>query len=176
MTPLLPESQLVLLAPGQASNRKTSSWKRSNGFIQKISNWNGRLMPPHRTILLELEFRWLLLVAQTVKRLPAIQETRFDPWVGKIPWKRQWQPTPVLLPRKSHGWRSLVGYSPWGREQSDTTERLWLSLYYWKVREWSQTLPGSHHPQKGYVNFFLQAFTSGCGQDVSCELNTGILA
>ena len=39
-------------------------------------------------------------------------------------WRRQWQPTPVLLPGKSHGWRSLVGCSPWGREESDTTERL----------------------------------------------------
>ena len=39
-------------------------------------------------------------------------------------WKRQWHPTPVLLPGKSHGWRSLVGCSPWGREESDTTERL----------------------------------------------------
>jgi len=36
-------------------------------------------------------------------------------WVGKIPWRRKWQPTPVFLPGKSHGWRSLVGYSPWGR-------------------------------------------------------------
>ena len=48
----------------------------------------------------------------------------FDPWVGKIPWRRQWQPTPALLPGKSHGWRSLVGYSPRGREESATTERL----------------------------------------------------
>ena len=38
--------------------------------------------------------------------------------------RRQWHPTPVLLPRKSHGWRSLVGCSPWGREESDMTERL----------------------------------------------------
>ena len=38
--------------------------------------------------------------------------------------KRQWHPTPVLLPGKSHGWRSLVGCSPWGREELDTTERL----------------------------------------------------
>ena len=41
-----------------------------------------------------------------------------------IPWRRKWQPTPVHLPRKFHGWRSLVGYSPWGRKESDTTERL----------------------------------------------------
>ena len=44
------------------------------------------------------------------------------PWVGKIPWKRKWQPTPVFLPGKSHGWRSLVGYSPWGSKELDTTE------------------------------------------------------
>ena len=39
-------------------------------------------------------------------------------------WRRQWHPTPVLLPGISHGWRSLVGCSPWGRQESDTTERL----------------------------------------------------
>ena len=40
-----------------------------------------------------------------------------------LPRRRRWHPTPVLLPGKSHGWRSLVVYSPWGREESDTTER-----------------------------------------------------
>ena len=39
---------------------------------------------------------------------------RFDPWVGKIPWRRKWQPSPVFLPGKSHRQKSLVGYSPWG--------------------------------------------------------------
>ena len=39
-------------------------------------------------------------------------------------WRRKWQPTPVLVPGKSHGWRSLVGYSPWGLKESDRTERL----------------------------------------------------
>ena len=39
----------------------------------------------------------------------------FNPWVGKIPWRRKWQPTPVFLPGESHGQRSLAGYSPWGR-------------------------------------------------------------
>ena len=42
--------------------------------------------------------------------------------VGKILWRRKWQLTPVLLPGESHGWRSLVGYSPWGCKESDTTE------------------------------------------------------
>ena len=48
----------------------------------------------------------------------------FDPWVGKIPWRRKWQPTPVFLPGEAHGQRSLVGYSPQGRKDSDTTEPL----------------------------------------------------
>ena len=48
----------------------------------------------------------------------------FDPWVRKILWRRKWQPTPVFLPGKSHGQRSLVGYSPWGHNESDTTEQL----------------------------------------------------
>ena len=40
------------------------------------------------------------------------------------PWRRKWQPTPVLLPGKSHGRRAIVGYSPWGHKESDMTERL----------------------------------------------------
>ena len=47
----------------------------------------------------------------------------FDPWVGKIPWRWKWQPTPVFLPRKSHGQRSMVGYSPWDHKRVVT----WLS-------------------------------------------------
>ena len=46
----------------------------------------------------------------------------FDPWVGKIPWKKAWQPIPVFLPGESHGQRSLAGYSPWGPKESVTTE------------------------------------------------------
>ena len=44
---------------------------------------------------------------------------KFDPWVGKIPWRWKWQPTPVFLPGEAHGWRSLVGCSPWGHRESD---------------------------------------------------------
>ena len=46
----------------------------------------------------------------------------FNPWVGKIPWRTVWQPIPVLLPGESRGQRSLVGYSPGGHTESDTTE------------------------------------------------------
>ena len=47
---------------------------------------------------------------------------KFDPWVGKIPWRRVWQPTPVFLFAESHAQRSLLGYSPQGLKESDTTE------------------------------------------------------
>ena len=60
-------------------------------------------------------------VAQTVKNLPAVQ-AGFDPWVGKIPWRRKWQPTPVFLPGESHRQKSLAGYNPRGCKESDTTE------------------------------------------------------
>ena len=49
---------------------------------------------------------------------------RFNHWVGKMPWRREWLPTPVFLPGKSHGQWNLVGYSPWGFEELDMTERL----------------------------------------------------
>ena len=62
---------------------------------------------------LQTPLRGTSLVAQTVKRLPTMRETGFNPWVGEILWRRKWQPAPVLLPGKSHGWRSLAGYSPW---------------------------------------------------------------
>ena len=72
-------------------------------------------------------------------------------------WRRQWQPTPVLLLGKSHGQRSLVGCSPWGREESDMTERL-LSLFtfmHWR-RKWQPTpvfLPGESHRQRSLVGY-----------------------
>ena len=46
----------------------------------------------------------------------------FGPWVGKIPWRKKWQPTPVFLPEKSHGQRSVVGYSTKGCKELDVTE------------------------------------------------------
>ena len=51
-----------------------------------------------------------------------IQETGVDPWVRKIPWSRKWQPTPVFLPRKFHGQRSIADYRPWGPIESDTAK------------------------------------------------------
>ena len=48
----------------------------------------------------------------------------FDPWVGTIPWRRKWQPTPVFLPGKFHRQRNLAGYSPWGCIELDMNEQL----------------------------------------------------
>ena len=67
-------------------------------------------------------------LAQMVKNLPVIRRPRFKPWVGKILWRREWQSIPVFLPGESHGQRSLVGYSPRGCKESDTTEQPTLSL------------------------------------------------
>ena len=63
--------------------------------------------------------------------------------VRKIPWRRKWQPTPVFLPGKSHGQRSLVGYCPWGHKGSDMTEQL-----------------NSNNNKNDLLNFFLKIETS----------------
>ena len=59
-----------------------------------------------------------------VIQLVKIKTKSFNPWARKISWRRKWQPTPVLLPGKARGWRSLVGYSPLGHKELDTTEQL----------------------------------------------------
>ena len=61
-------------------------------------------------------------MAQLVKNLPAMWETWVQTLGQEDLWRREWQPTPVLLPGKSHGQRSLVGYRPWGLKELDTTE------------------------------------------------------
>ena len=67
---------------------------------------------------------WASLVAQWVKehawQCGRPRRHGFDPWVGKIPWRRAWQPTLVFLPGEAHGQRSLAGYSPWGLQKSRT--------------------------------------------------------
>ena len=62
------------------------------------------------------------LIAQSVESACSAGDLGLIPGSGRSPWIRKWQPTPVFLPGESHGWRSLVGYSPWVRKQSDTTE------------------------------------------------------
>ena len=65
-------------------------------------------------------------VALVVKNLLAnagdLERYEFDPWIGKIPWRRAWQPTPVFLPGESHGQRTLVVYHLQGCKESGMTE------------------------------------------------------
>ena len=72
-----------------------------------------------------------------VKNLP-MQEIQFDPCVGKIPWRRKWQPTPVLLPGKSHGQKGLVSCSPWGHKSQTrfgdwTTKNIYQRTVGWFI-------------------------------------------
>ena len=75
----------------------------------------------------------------------------FDPSVGKIPWRREWQPTPVLLPRKPHEWRNLVGYSTWGCKESDTTERLHFHFHH----VFNVVTKRRHQTKTGFEFFFV---------------------
>ena len=63
-----------------------------------------------------------LVVKNPLAQYRRHKRLRFNPWVGKIPWRQAWQPITVFLPGKSHGQRSLEGYHPHGRKESDTTE------------------------------------------------------
>ena len=74
-------------------------------------------------------------------------ERGFNPWVGKIPWRRAWQPTPIFLPGESHGQGSLPGYSQWGRKESDTTEGL-SRIQYMSTPAFFTALEGSPEPQE----------------------------
>ena len=71
----------------------------------------------------------LFLVKQQQKNQPIMQETGFDPWVRKTPWRREWLPIPIFLPGEFYGQRSLAGCSSWSAKESDNTERLSLSLF-----------------------------------------------
>ena len=73
------------------------------------------------------------LVAQMVKKLPALQKTGLDPWVGKIPWRKEWLLTPVFLPGEFHGQRSLVGYTSRCYKELDVIEQLTLSLLVYLI-------------------------------------------
>ena len=76
----------------------------------------------------------------------------FDPWVRKIPWRRKRQATPVLLPGKSHGWSSLVGYGPWGHKELDTTEQLHLFHSVWQsLSPFKSLLMTQFHSFYGWV-------------------------
>ena len=70
-----------------------------------------------------LQYSWASLVAQLVRIHLPCRTPGFNPWVGKIPWRREWLPTPVFWPGEFHGL-----YSPWGRKELNTSEQ--LSLHF----------------------------------------------
>ena len=77
------------------------------------------------------------LIAQTSRACLQRRRPRFDSWVGKIPWRRKWKPSPVFLPGKSHGWGSLAGCSPWscrvGHNWATNAVTLYISLYHFSL-------------------------------------------
>ena len=111
---------------------------------------------------LETQHRWIVrcplqAVAQAVKNLPAMQETRVRSLDREDPLEKK-LPTSVFLPGEFHGQRSLVGYTPWGGKEVDTAEWLTLSLFhthscscsirFWqkRTRKWTTLLSGSNSP------------------------------
>ena len=106
----------------------------NEGNIRDKGSIPGSGRSPGEGIGYPLQYSWASLVAQTVKESDYkgihLQCGRpgFNPWAGKILWRRAWQPTRVFLPGEFRGHRSLVAYSPWGRKESDMTEPLTFSL------------------------------------------------
>ena len=104
-----------------------------------------------------------------VKNLLQCKRPKFDPWVRKIPWRREWLHTPVFFPGKSHGQRSLAGYSSWGRKKSDRVE--WLTLLRLKLLSSYSTSMwrGYHHKRSKQCDEegFSQPVFSSCGSQRS---------
>ena len=66
------------------------------------------------------------VIKESTSQCKRHRKWEFSPWVRKVPWRRKWQPTPILLPGKSHGQRCMVGYNPWGYKELDMTK--WSAL------------------------------------------------
>ena len=118
-------------------------------------------------------------MAQRVKRLSAMQETQIrslgqeDP-----PWRRKWQPTPVLLPGKSHGQRSLVGYSRGGHKESDTTEQLHVHVNFSSYHDFAFSV-NSHgiHPfaQSKVLDYFPSYLTCNMSSNSAVSSSRDVL-
>ena len=90
-----------------------------------MGGWEGR----REALSWPQPWEWLLSLLSPFGGFPCSSDSKefacqckrpgFNPWVRKVPWERKWQPSPVFLPGKFHGQRSLVGYSPWGHKESE---------------------------------------------------------
>ena len=85
---------------------------------------------------------WYLSGKESACQCRRCRQHQFHPWSGKIPWRKKWQHAPVFLPGESHGQRSLVGYSPWGCKELDTTKLLTLLFSYNKMVYLGEHSPG----------------------------------
>ena len=118
------------LEKGQATHSSILAWRipwtvQSQGITKNLTN------------LSDFQFHKGFPGGLLVKNLPAnageSKRHGFDPWVGKIPQRRKWQPTPVFLPGKSYGQRSLVGYSPQGHKELETADQLNMHTWHQKM-------------------------------------------
>ena len=134
----------MAIVPAQKRKRRKRSAQRP------ASETSASTCCSHHSLISGKQISRASQVAQMVRNSPAMQETRFDPWVGKIPCRRAWQPTPVCLPGKSYGQRSLAGCKSMGLQR--VTERLTLSV---SNRFPSQKLLHSRSPVCGNINLFL---------------------
>ena len=119
----------------QGSGGPCSVWRLQDGSLPASSSlwrlqeclglWQHHCPPGLPSVCLWLPMASYACQCRRQKRLG------FDPRVGKIPWRRKWQPTPVFLPGESHGQRNLVGYSPWDRKRVRCdlmTKQQWIVL------------------------------------------------
>ena len=81
----------------------------------------------------------------------------FNPWLGKISWRRAWQPTPVFLPAESHGQRSLAGYSPWGHTESGMTKATQHTYVFHCAQKSAQNI-SSQQIYIGCMNIYFTRF------------------
>ena len=116
------------------------------GFWLQATQLDGQRRINHKLDVM-ISFPWWLRQSRICLqcRIP-----RFNPWVGKIPWRREWVPTLVFLHEKFHGQRRLVGYRPWGHKELDMTESLSLSFWYpnMKLNPWTEILQQSKNPAR----------------------------
>ena len=152
-----------------------ASWNALNvPFCPK----KGKTKPLHIFISKYCSLSWAAQVAPWLKKIKkkksACQCRRcrtggFDPWVGKIPWRRKWQPTLLFLPEKSHGQRSLEGYSPWGCKVRHDRAHMQFKLLL-GLGSCSHHHPLPHLPV--YLVFFLSTRIGGSQKPISENLFT----